>query len=81
MSNIASNAQDARALAQERILDAPLRALALEQPSLLERRSVLIDTEFTHSGKPGLGDTVHEQIQSRIAMAEQFATEHNGKAK
>ena len=82
MSDAASNAQDARALAQERILDALLRALALEQPSLLQRiRSILIDTEFTHSGKPGLGDTVHEQIQSRIAMAERFATEHNGTAR
>ncbi len=77
MSESDGRAQDARALAQERILDALLRSLALEQPSLLERvRSILIDTEFTHTGKPTPGETVHEQIQNRISAAEQFAAAH-----
>ena len=79
MVELDAKAQDARALAQERILDALLRALALEHPSLLERvRSILIDTEFTHAGKPALDDTVHEQIQSRIEAAERFAGKHGG---
>ena len=70
-------ALDARLLAQERIVDALLRALALEQPNLLNTvRSILIDTEFTHSGKPGQEETVHEQIRNRIDRATRFATEH-----
>ena len=79
MSDRDAKALEARTLTQERILDALLRALALEQPTLMERvRSILIDTEFTHTGKPGLDDTLHEQIQSRIRAAEQFAAEHGG---
>lgn len=79
MANLDAGALEARTLAQERILDALLRALALEQPTLLGRlRTILIDTEFTHVGKPGLEDTLHEQIQSRIAAAEQFAVDHGG---
>ena len=70
-------ALEARTLAQERILDALLRALALEQPALLERvRTVLADTEFTHAGRPGLDETLHEQIGNRIAAAECFAADH-----
>lgn len=79
MADLDAKALEARTLAQERILDALLRALALEQPALLGRlRSILIDTEFTHAGKPGLADTLHEQIQSRIAAAESFAVDHGG---
>lgn len=71
------NSEDTRSLAQERILDALLRALALEQPKLLGVvRSVLVDTEFTHPGKPGIDQSVHQQIQSRIRQAEDFAREH-----
>lgn len=70
-------AQDARFLAQERIVDALLRALAIEQPRLLDAvRSILTDTEFTHSGKPGEQETVHQQIKNRIELAEQFASAH-----
>ena len=79
MAELDARALEARTLAQERILDALLRALALEQPALLGRvRSILIDTEFTHVGRPGLEDTLHEQIQSRIAAAERFADDHGG---
>lgn len=68
---------DARFLAQERIVDALLRALAVNQPELLNAvRKVLIDTEFTHSGRPGQHETVHEQIRKRIDLAETFANEH-----
>ena len=77
ISELDAKSLAARTLAQERILDALLRALALEQPSLLERvRSILVDTEFTHAGKPGLDETLHEQIQSRINAAARFAGEH-----
>jgi hypothetical protein len=77
MSRLEDQAQDSRALAQERILDALLRALAIEQPGLLDRmRSILVDTEFTHTGKPRLDETVHQQIQSRIGHASQFAAAH-----
>lgn len=70
-------AQDTRALAQERLLDALLRALALEEPQLLQRmRSILIDTEFTHSGKPAIDETVHQQIRRRLQLASDFAADH-----
>ena len=70
-------AQDARFLAQERIVDALLRALAIEQPRLLDAvRSILTDTEFSHVGKPGEQETVHQQIKSRLELAEQFASAH-----
>lgn len=68
---------DARFLAQERIVDALLRALALKQPDLLNAvRAILIDTELTHSGKPSQHETVHQQIRKRIDLAETFADEH-----
>ena len=70
-------AHDARFLAQERIVDALLRALAIQQPELLNAvRSILIDTEFTHPGKPGHEETVHQQIKSRLEHAEEFAAAH-----
>lgn len=51
MSEQSDRALEARTMSLERILDALLRALALEQPTLLERvRSILLDTEFTHAG-------------------------------
>jgi hypothetical protein len=68
---------DARFLAQERIVDALLRALALKQPQLLTAvHNILIDTEFTHTGKPGQDETVHEQIRKRIEQAASFANQH-----
>jgi len=68
---------DARFLAQERIVDALLRALALRQPDLLEAvRAILTDTELTHSGKPEQHETVHQQIRKRIDLAAAFADEH-----
>jgi hypothetical protein len=70
-------AHDARFLAQERIVDALLRALALKQPELLNAvRNILIDTEFTHPGKPGHEETVHQQIKSRLEQAAEFASAH-----
>ncbi len=70
-------AQDARFLAQERIVDALLRALAIQQPALLSAvRDILIDTEFSHSGKPAEHETVHQQIKSRLEQASQFAKAH-----
>ena len=68
---------DVRALAQERLLDALLRALAIEQPSLLSTlRGILVDTEFTHPGKPEVGQSVHHQIRARLGAAAQFASDH-----
>ena len=70
-------ALDARFLAQERIVDALLRALALRQPELLSTvRSILIDTEYTHAGKPAHDETSHQQITARIDLASAFAAEH-----
>ena len=70
-------AQDARFLAQERIVDALLRALAIQHPELLDTvRGVLIDTEFTHAGKPEEHETVHQQIKSRLDHASRFASAH-----
>lgn len=70
-------AQDARFLAQERIVDALLRALAIQQPELLNTvRSILIDTELTHPGKPEHHETVHQQIRARLDLASQFAVDH-----
>jgi hypothetical protein len=70
-------AQDARLLAQERIVDALLRALAIQQPELLDAvRNVLTDTEFTHSGKPAWDETVYQQIKSRLDLAAKFANAH-----
>jgi hypothetical protein len=75
-------AQDARFLAQERIVDALLRALAIEQPELLKAvRSILIDTEFTHPGKPDEHETVHQQIKSRLDLASEFAIAHGSPQK
>lgn len=69
--------QDARFLAQERIVDALLRALAIEQPRLLEAiREILIDTEFSHSGKPDDDSTTHQQIKGRLDDAANFAQAH-----
>jgi hypothetical protein len=81
MSPIAKDiAQDARFLAQERIVDALLRALAIQQPELLNAvRSILIDTEFTHPGKPGEHETVHQQIRGRLDLASQFANAHGAR--
>ena len=78
MSQISKDlAQDARFLAQERIVDALLRALAIQQPQLLNAvRGILTDTEFTHPGKPQQQDTVHEQIKNRLELAEDFAAAH-----
>jgi uncharacterized protein (UPF0305 family) len=70
-------AQDARFLAQERIVDALLRALAIQQPELLNAiRHILVDTEFTHSGKPEQHESVHQQIKSRLDRASTFANAH-----
>lgn len=70
-------ADDARFLAQERIVDALLRALALQQPDLMNAlRAILTDTELTHAGKPAEDETVHQQIQSRIEQASRFAQAH-----
>ena len=70
-------AHDARFLVQERIVDALLRAFALKEPELLTViRSILIDTEFTHSGKPGEHETVREQIRNRLDLASDFANAH-----
>lgn len=70
-------AQDARFLAQERIVDALLRALAIRQPELLNSvRTILIDTEFTHTGKPEQYETVHQQIKKRLDLASEFAGDH-----
>ncbi len=70
-------AVDARFLAQERIVDALLRALAMTQPELLSAvRSILVDTELTHAGKPGRDETVHQQITSRLDLASSFADAH-----
>ena len=70
-------AQDARFLAQERIVDALLRALAIQQPALLSAvRDILIDTELSHAGKPSEHETVHQQIKSRLERASQFAKAH-----
>ena len=78
MSEAHHDAAEARQLAQERIVDALLRALAIEQPNLLHAvRAVLVDTEFTHSGKPDLDQTVHQQIQRRLKDATQFVREHS----
>ena len=68
---------DARFLAQERIVDALLRSLALQQPQLLQTmRDILVDTEFTHSGTPEASETVHQQIDRRIDAAARFAQAH-----
>ena len=68
---------DARFLAQERIVDALLRALALRQPDLLDTmREILVDTEFTHSGKPKQEETAHQQIRKRLELASEFAEKH-----
>ncbi|HLK23202.1 MAG TPA: hypothetical protein VKT30_00945 [Caulobacteraceae bacterium] len=70
---------EARFLAQERIVDALLRALAVGQPELLDTvRGVLVDTEFTHAGKPEQFATVHQQIRKRLEGAAAFAAEHGG---
>lgn len=79
MASPAEIFQDARFLAQERITDALLRALAMNSPDLLAAvRSILIDTEFSHSGKPGGHETVHEQIRKRLDAAAMFAAAHGG---
>lgn len=71
------NSVDARFLAQERIVDALLRALAMTNPALMDTvRSVLIDTEFTHPGKPDEDATVHQQIRERIDLDADFAKAH-----
>jgi hypothetical protein len=70
-------ALDARFLAQERIVDALLRALAIREPELLsEVHNILIDTELTHAGKPARDETVHQQITSRLELASSFAVDH-----
>lgn len=77
MNSLPIDPQDARFLAQERIVDALLRALAIEQPTLLQTvQAILVDTEFTHTGKPGQHETVHQQISQRIDMAARFAVDH-----
>jgi hypothetical protein len=39
-------------------------------------RDILVDTEFTHSGKPEASETVHQQIDRRIDAAARFAQAH-----
>jgi hypothetical protein len=70
---------DARFLAQERIVDALLRALALRHPDLLATvRAILTDTELTHGGKPIQHETAHQQIHKRLESAAYFADELHG---
>lgn len=70
-------ALDARFLAQERIVDALLRALAMREPELLkEVRNILIDTDLTHAGKPGRDETGRQQITGRLELASSFADDH-----
>lgn len=58
-------------------MDALLRALAIQQPQLLDTvRAVLVDTEFTHAGKPEQHETVHQQIKNRLDHASKFAAAH-----
>lgn len=77
MPDDGAESADVRALAQERLLDALLRALAIEQPRLLATlRGILVDTEFTHPGKPEVGQSVHQQIRARLEGAAQFASDH-----
>lgn len=72
-----SQQQDVRFLAQERILDALLRALALEQPRLINTlKAVLSDTELTHTGKPDSSHGLHQQIRDRVDSAASFAADH-----
>jgi len=74
--------QNERFLCQERILDALLKALALEQPRLLEAvRQILIDTEFTHPGAPRQDETTHQQIRARMDSAARFAEAHGSPAR
>ena len=66
-----------RFLAQERLLDALIRSLALDQPKLIATlRSILVDTEFTHPGKPDVDHGLHQQIRERIEAASGFAEKH-----
>ena len=77
MATLKDIALDARFLAQERIVDALLRALAMRQPELLSAvRGILVDTDLTHAGKPGRDETVHQQITSRLDLASSLAVEH-----
>lgn len=70
MTSPAEIFQDARFLAQERITEALLRALALNSPDLRAAvRAILVDTGFGHSGKPDSQETVHQQIRKRLGMA------------
>ena len=58
-------------------MDALLAALALREPELLDAvRAVLVDTEFSHAGKPEQSETVHQQIRKRLNGASDFARRH-----
>ena len=77
MQNDEAAINDVRALAQERLFDALLRALAIEQPRLLSTlRDILVDTEFSHPGKPEVGQSVQQQIRARLEGATKFASDH-----
>ena len=82
MSIDSSDLQNIRILAQERILDALLRTLALEQPRLISTlKGVLSDTEFTHSGRPDESHGLHQQIRDRIEGALKFSHDHGSEQK
>ncbi len=77
MSETYSVPTDARFTAQERILDALLRVLALRDPALLEAvKTVLLDTAFTHPGTPDEAETVQQQVRRRLTEARAFAEAH-----
>ncbi len=77
MTDVHTDASDVRLLAQERLLDAVLRVLAVRDPKFTDAvRGVLIDTVQTHEVTPTGTVTLH--VSQRLQAAEAFAKAYSG---
>jgi hypothetical protein len=77
MTDVHTDPSDVRLLAQERLLDAVLRVLAVRDPKFTDAvRSVLIDTVQTREVAPT--GTVSLHVSQRLLAAEHFAQAYRG---
>ena len=77
MSDVQADPSEVRLLAQERLLDAMLRVLALRDPKFADAvRGVLVDTVQTIDAPPTGSVTLH--VSQRLRAAELFAEAYRG---
>jgi hypothetical protein len=80
MTDVLPEVSDVRLAAQERLLDAVLRVIAVRDPGFTDAvRGVLVDTVQTHSEYSPSGGTVTLHVAQRLRAAEKFAEDYSGR--